>query len=74
MSSICTSDRPGVTDWLQFAVPEPTALPPLAAGQFVVASNTSIQFMTPALLKPGLYTVRIRVNGIESPPALWIQV
>jgi hypothetical protein len=50
------------------------ALPPLAPGQFVVASNTSIQFMAPAFLHPGLYTVRLRVNGIESPPALWIQV
>jgi hypothetical protein len=50
------------------------ALPPLGAGQFVVASNTSIQFKAPALLNAGLYTVRIRVNGIESPPALWIQV
>jgi len=50
------------------------ALPPLAAGQFVVASNASIQFKAPAFLNPGLYTVRIRVNGIESPPALWIQV
>jgi hypothetical protein len=49
-------------------------LPPLNAGQFVVASNTTINFTTPASFAPGLYTVRVRVNGVESPPALWIKV
>ncbi len=49
-------------------------LPPLGAGQFVVASATTIDFTTPAAIASGLYSVRVRVNGVESPPALWIQV
>jgi len=50
------------------------ALPPLAPGQFTVQGNTGIQFQPPGNLTAGLYTVRVRVNGIESPPALWIRM
>jgi Pvc16 N-terminal domain len=47
---------------------------PLAAGQFNVANATSMTFSRPATMPPGRYTVRVRVNQVESPPALWIQV
>ena len=32
----------------------------------------TIKFMRPANLPPGRYAVRVRVNGVESPPAVWI--
>jgi hypothetical protein len=43
-------------------------------GEFVVTLDTEITFQPPSNLAAGLYAVRLRVNGIESPPALWIQV
>jgi hypothetical protein len=46
--------------------------PPLA-GQFTVESATRITFMRPTNLPSGRYGVRVRVNAVESPPALWIQ-
>jgi hypothetical protein len=42
-------------------------------GQFQVAGGTSLLFKTPTLMEPGKYWVRIRVNGVESPPAWFIQ-
>jgi hypothetical protein len=47
---------------------------PLSAGEFTVPDIATIKFQRPASLSPGLYSVRVRVNGVESPPALWIQV
>ena len=47
---------------------------PLSAGEFTVVDIATIKFMRPTSLGPGLYSVRVRVNGVESPPALWIQV
>jgi hypothetical protein len=44
------------------------------AGQFTVADIGTITFQAPAGLSSGMYGVRIRVNQVESPPALWIQV
>lgn len=42
-------------------------------GQFQVASGTSLLFKTPASMEPGRYWVRIRVNGVESPPSWFVQ-
>ena len=47
---------------------------PLSDGQFNVGSATTITFRRPAAMAAGRYTVRVRVNQVESPPALWIQV
>lgn len=45
------------------------------AGQFNVnGSGTAIAFQAPSNLAPGRYSVRIRVNQVESAPAWWIQV
>ena len=46
---------------------------PPSTGQFNVTGNTGITFKAPANLSPGSHTVRIRVNGVESPPSLWIR-
>jgi hypothetical protein len=45
--------------------------PPLD-GQFTVNSGQQITFRAPAGLAPGRYTVRVRVNEVESPPSWWI--
>jgi hypothetical protein len=46
-----------------------------AAGQFTVtAAGTQATFMLPLNLAQGRYHVRVRVNGIDSPPAWWIDV
>jgi Pvc16 N-terminal domain len=52
-----------------------TAVPagPLSAGQFTVASTSTLTFNVPANFPTGLYSVRIRVNQVESPPAVWIK-
>lgn len=47
---------------------------PISAGQFFVTSATAVVFTPPSGLNSGIYTVRIRVNSVESPPALWIKV
>ena len=51
----------------------PVATPP-SAGQFTVVDVATIQFRRPAGLSTGLYGLRVRVNGVESPPALWIKI
>jgi hypothetical protein len=50
---------------------ENSAGPPLD-GQFTVGSSHDIAFRPPTGLTPGNYAVRIRVNGVESPPSWWI--
>ena len=50
------------------------AAPPLHPGQFTVPDIETITFQRPAGLAPGLYGIRVRVNEVESPPALWIRV
>jgi hypothetical protein len=50
------------------------AVGPPGPGQFTVTGNTAITFQPPTNLSSGLYTVRVRVNGIESPPAVWIRL
>jgi hypothetical protein len=44
------------------------------AGEFQVESPTSLRFKTPTFMEPGKYWVRIRVNGVESPPSWFIQI
>jgi hypothetical protein len=46
----------------------------LSAGQFTVANVSKLTFKPPTNLPGGLYSVRIRVNQVESPPAVWIKV
>jgi hypothetical protein len=45
-----------------------------AAGQFTVIDIGTITFQVPTSLPSRLYGVRIRVNQVESPPAVWIQI
>jgi hypothetical protein len=42
-------------------------------GEFIIDSASELRFRPPADLDPGLYPVRIFVNGTESPPE-WIEV
>jgi hypothetical protein len=45
------------------------------AGEFNVnGSETSIAFKPPGTLAPGRYTVRVRVNQVESAPGWWIDI
>lgn len=41
-------------------------------GQFSVVDVQTLKFKRPANLPSGRYAVRVRVNGVESPPAVWI--
>jgi hypothetical protein len=44
-------------------------------GEFQVnPAGTQIVFRLPTTIAPGRYFVRIRVNGVESPPSFWIDV
>ena len=64
----------GATEVMLETVPlDPVAGPP-GAGQFNVADVGTITFQAPAGLPAGIYGVRIRVNQIESAPAVWIQI
>jgi hypothetical protein len=47
---------------------------PPADGQFTVGSGQLVTFRAPAGLASGRYTVRVRVNGVESPPSWWILI
>jgi hypothetical protein len=49
-------------------------VPPLLDGQFAVAPTQQAKFRPPAGIPTGRYTVRVRVNGVESPPSWWINV
>jgi hypothetical protein len=55
------------------ALEENTTNTPLD-GQFSVDSLQQVTFRAPAGLAPGRYTVRVRVNGVESPPSWWISI
>jgi hypothetical protein len=46
----------------------------LLDGQFAVWSTSQATFRRPAGLASGVYAVRVRVNGVESPPSWWISV
>jgi hypothetical protein len=46
----------------------------LSPGKFTVnGAGTSISFQLPGSFVAGLYRVRVRVNGVESPPAKWVE-
>jgi hypothetical protein len=48
---------------------------PPSAGKFAIGGGgTTIDFAAPASLAPGRYAVRVRVNGIESKPAWWVDL
>jgi|SRR5579872_3501153 len=53
------------------ALHENPAGPP-ADGEFTVNSGQKATFRAPAGVTPGRYTVRVRVNDVESPPSWWI--
>jgi hypothetical protein len=58
---------------LETAALNPVAGPP-GAGEFTVLNIGTLTFRAPAGLGPGMYGVRVRVNQVESPPAVWIQL
>ncbi|HEY6306925.1 MAG TPA: hypothetical protein VI488_10765, partial [Candidatus Angelobacter sp.] len=64
----------GQTEVLLDTVALDVTTSPPGAGQFSVLDIATVEFRTPTNLAPGRYSVRIRVNGVESPPALWINV
>jgi hypothetical protein len=47
--------------------------PPMP-GAFCVTSDEEIEVRVPAELSPGVYAVRVLVNGISTPPTRWIEV
>jgi hypothetical protein len=66
---------PGGTQLLVETIPlSYVAAGPLQPGKFTVSDIATITFQRPLDMPPGLYAIRIRVNGVESPPALWIKV
>jgi hypothetical protein len=52
----------------------PVPAGPLSTGEFTVASDSKLTFQAPVGLQPALYSVRVRVNQVESPPSVWIKV
>jgi hypothetical protein len=64
----------GSTQVLLETVPLTYVATPPQPGQFTVGSISQISFQRPDGLPPGLYGIRVRVNGVDSPPALWIKV
>jgi hypothetical protein len=46
----------------------------LPAANFDVVSTAKLTFTRPATVAAGTYTVRVRVNGVESPPAWWVVI
>jgi hypothetical protein len=47
----------------------------LADGKFAIGGGgTSLQFRPPAGFADGTHAVRVRVNGVESPPAWWVKL
>jgi hypothetical protein len=65
---------PGGTQVLLETVPLTYVTDPPAAGEFTVADAGTLTFQPPAGLKGGMYAVRVLVNEVESPPAVWISV
>ncbi len=46
----------------------------VGAGQFTVLGDAQIQFQPPAGLPTGRYGIRVRVNHVESAPAMWVRI
>lgn len=66
---------PGQTEVLLDTVAlAPSGAPP-GDGEFqITGGGTAIAFKPPLGLKPGRYSVRVRVNHVESDPSWWINV
>jgi hypothetical protein len=65
----------GQTEVLLDTVALTPALAPPMDGEFqITGSGTGIDFKPPLSLKPGRYSVRVRVNRVESDPSWWIIV
>jgi hypothetical protein len=45
-----------------------------ADGKFIVVSPQQLEFRPPAGIALGRYTVRVRVNNVETPPSWWIVI
>jgi hypothetical protein len=65
---------PGSTELLLETVPLAYVATPPGAGQFTVSDAQTITFQPPANLPAGVHGVRVRVNAVESPPAVWISI
>lgn len=63
----------GATQVMLETVPLEGVAGPPGAGEFTVVDIATITFQVPATLPAGMYGIRIRVNQVESPPAVWIQ-
>jgi len=46
----------------------------LPAANFNVVSAGELTFTVPAAVAAGTYTVRVRVDSVESPPAWWVVI
>jgi hypothetical protein len=55
------------------ALAENTAGPP-ADGEFTLSSPQQLVFRVPTGLSGGPYMLRVRVNGVESPPSWWVVI
>ncbi len=64
----------GSTEVLLETVPLTYVTTSPGAGQFTVGDAGTLMFRPPPNLPQGLCGVRVRVNEIESPPAVWINV
>jgi hypothetical protein len=65
---------PGSTQVLLETVPLAYVTTPPVVGEFTVADAGTLTFQAPSGLKPGMYGVRVLVNEVESPPAVWIKI
>lgn len=64
----------GATQVMLETVPLDSTAGPPGPGQFTVVDTGTITFQAPTDLPSAtLYGVRVRVNQVESPPAVWIQ-
>jgi len=43
-------------------------------GEFEIPDKTSIEFQMPPGLPPGEHAVHVQINGVELPPAWWVNV
>jgi hypothetical protein len=64
----------GATEVMLETVPMTPVAGPPGGGEFNVVDIGTITFQAPATLPSGMYGVRIRVNQVESTPAVWIQI
>jgi hypothetical protein len=68
---------PGATQLFLGGAALAAVLPPAApgTGQFVVAADgTSVAFLPPSGLTPGLAALRVRVDGVDAPPTWQVNI